>query len=753
MNVLPTSEQDPKGALSTSRVQDPVLDVLIDTGAVLSSSLDPATTMRQVAELTVPRLASLCVIDLLKADGTISDVAVVCTDDEIAHELEELRARKPLSPDGSHPAAKVIRSGQPELLPKLSTDLLISFAEGSEHARFMVDHHYTSAVVAPLMARDRILGSISLLRLKGGPSYTEADLRLVQELARRAALAIDNARLFSELQSAEARMEAVLAHVAEAISVNDHTGKIVFANRAAAELTLVESAEELMRSSSERLVDPFLFEDEHGRELGREDFPNIRLMRGESAEPVLMRRVAKQTGEERWLVMRATPIRDPGDGHLIYVVNVVEDITDVKRAALAESFIAEASRTLASSMDYELTLRRVARLAVPGFADWCAVDLIGAHGELERVAVHHADPGKRALAGRYQHDHPPRRGDAIGVADVLRSGRGQLIASVDAETLSSHARDGAHLELLREMGAHSAIAVPMMVGTRAVGVITLLSCRPHRAFSGTDLAVAEELGRLAGISVENARLYTERTHIAHTLQLALLPETLPAIEGGEIEALYTAAGELNEVGGDFYDAFEVTPGRWMLAIGDVCGKGPRAAGVTALARHTLRAAAVSSQPPTQILQTLHRALLREPAGRDLCTVALVFVEPHGDGASLTIALAGHPAPLVIDRLGGVRRIGRNGTLLGVVEPVSVHEVHEELHPGETLLMYTDGASEAGNPDQPLGEDGLRAICSRAPELTLPALLEVIKQAALERTDGGLRDDMALVAFRVSGGTS
>lgn len=748
MKLPRTSEQRPKDTLSGSGVQDPMLDVLIDTGAVLSSSLDPATTMRQVAQLTVPRMASLCVIDLLKEDGTISDVAVVCASEEIGHELEELRRRHPLSADGAHPAAKVMRTGEPELLPELSTDLLISFAEGSEHARFMVDHHYTSAVVAPLIARDRILGAISVLRLKGGPSYTEPDLHVVQELARRAALAIDNARLFSELQRAEARMEAVLANLAEAITVNDETGKVVFANQTAAELTLVESPEELMRGSSEWLMDVFAFTDEQGREIGQEDLPNSRLMRGESAEPLLMRRVAKRTGEERWLVMRSTPIRDPGEGRLIYVVNVIEDITDVKRAALAESFIAEATRTLASSMDYELTLRRVARLAVPGFADWCAVDLIGADGDLERVAVHHADPANRALAERYQHEHAPRYDDAIGVADVLRSGKGQLIATLDSETLSTHARDDAHLDLLAELEARSVLIVPMMVGTRALGTITLLSCRPHRAFSRTDLAVAEELGRLAGISVENARLYTERTRIAHTLQLALLPETLPVIEGGEIDALYTAAGELNEVGGDFYDAFEVTPGRWMVAIGDVCGKGPRAAGVTALARHTLRAAAVSAQPPSEMLVTLHRALLREPAGRDLCTVALVFVEPGEGVMRLTVALAGHPAPLLIDARGGVRRIGQNGTLLGVVEPVSVHEVREELHPGETLLMYTDGATEAGTPNQPLGEDGLRGICSRAPELTLPALLEVIKQAALERTDGGLRDDMALVAFRM-----
>ena len=164
------------------------------------------------------------------------------------------------------------------------------------------------------------------------------------------------------------------------------------------------------------------------------------------------------------------------------------------------------------------------------------------------------------------------------------------------------------------------------------------------------------LGRRAGTAVENARLYTERTRIAHTLQRALLPESLAEIPGVEIQTLYAAAGELNEVGGDFYDVFDYDEDRTMLVIGDVCGKGPRAAGVTALARHTLRAAAIGGQSPTEMLATLHQALLRQPPGADMCTVCLIMLtreEQHG--ARLTIALAGHPPPLLISPQGRGRR--------------------------------------------------------------------------------------------------
>ena len=167
----------------------------------------------------------------------------------------------------------------------------------------------------------------------------------------------------------------------------------------------------------------------------------------------------------------------------------------------------------------------------------------------------------------------------------------------------------------------------MIGATGALGAITLVSSESMRRLSAADLGVAERLGRRAGTAVENARLYTERTRIAHTLQRALLPESLPEVPGAEIEARYCAAGELNEVGGDFYDVFEHGGDSWMLVIGDVCGKGSRAAGVTALARHTLRAAAMGGQSPAEMLETLHRALRRQPPGADLCTACLVMATP------------------------------------------------------------------------------------------------------------------------------
>lgn len=615
-------QQSPQGepaSVNAHAVGDVAISLLIEAGAVLASSLDLNTTMGQVAQLTVPRLADLCVIDLLAEDGSIKDVGVASAENGLARELEELRANYPLDPDGEHPVARVIRGGEPVLLAEMSSALLSSFAQGSKHAEFMIEHGYSSAIVAPLLARDRTLGTLSTLRLRAGAPYEQDDLDLVVELARRAALAIDNARLFSELQ----------------------------------------------------------------------------------------------------------------------------------RTQLAESFMSEASRVLASSMDYEDTLKRVTRLVVPRIADWCAIDVIGPQDEIERVAIHHSDPTQLELAVRLDRDYRPTLDEPLGVPEVIRTGTSRIYTDIQPEALAGYARDSRHLELLSSVGATAVIIVPMIGAAGPIGAITLVSSGSSHKLSYADLALAERLARRAGTAVENAHLYTERSRIAHTLQQALLPESLPEVPGAEIQARYRAAGELNEVGGDFYDVFDYGAERWVLMIGDVCGKGPRAAGVTALARHTLRAAAISGQTSLQMLDTLHRALRRQPSGVDLCTVCLVTVERTAERTRLKVALAGHPQPLLIDSHGQARPIGQPGTLLGMLESPEFSETGAELGPGETLLLYTDGAPEAGRAEAQLGEQGLIELCARAPTLSLGDLLEHIEQVALEHAEGSLRDDLALLGLRLA----
>jgi len=729
-------------------VQDTAaIELLVEAGVVLATSLDQSTTMGLIAQLTVPRLADLCVIDLVDEDGTIRDVAVAAADPEIAEGLEKLRAVHQLDPAGQHPVARVIATGEPMLLAEMTEMLLSSFAQGSEHARFMIEHGYRSAAVAPLRARERTLGAISVLRLGDGEPYDDEDMDLVYELARRAALAIDNARLFSELHRVEQRLQAVLVNLAEAITVVDEHGQTVFANQAAADLLGVDTPEQLMSASPGSIMRRFLVLDEDGRELDLESMPGRRLFASEPAEPLLVRNIVRDTGEERWLIVRSSPLMDAANERIEYAVNVLENITEVKRVQLAESFMAEASRVLASSMDYHETLRQVSRLAVPRIADWCGVDIVNDRGEIQRVAVHHADPAKVAVAERLDRGYRRTIDDPAGVAEVIRSGRAAIYTDIQPNALAMYAQDDEHLRLLRAVGATAVIIVPMIGANSTVGAITLVTAESLRRLSPADLALTERLARRAGTAVERARLYTERSRVAHILERSLLPESLPQIADVEIQARYSPAGEVNQVGGDFYDVFAYDAERWVLAIGDVCGKGPRAAGVTALARHTLRAGALSGQSPTEMLQTLHRAL-RLQSGTELCTVCLVLLAPRTERAQLTIALAGHLPPLLIDADGGIEQLGTPGTLLGVLDPIEISEVVVEMDRSQTLLLYTDGVPEAGRMSSQLGEHGLRDLCARSPELTLSELLEHIEHGALRRAAGRLRDDIALLGLRL-----
>ena len=731
----------------TSGADAVAVALLIEAGAVLASSLDPTTTMEQVAQLIVPRLADLCVIDLLGDDGSIRGVAVAATDDRVASQLADLRQRYPLDPNGSHPAARVIRSGEPILLPELSSALLTSFAAGSEHARFMIANGYRSAAVAPLVARDRTLGSLSVLRLGDCAPYDPHDLALVSELARRAALALDNARLYVHARSVEQRLDAVLANLAEAVTVVNRDGRTVFANQAAADLLGVDSVDEVVNSLPGAMLSRFLVTDEEGRHVDLDRMPARRLLRGLDAPPLLLRNVVRATGEERWLIVRASAIADPGDGTVAYAVNVFENVTEMKRAQLAEQFMSRASQLLASSMDYTETLEQVAHLAAPQLADWCAVDVLDDRGELDRVAVHHSDPAKLAVARELDRRYRSTLDDSRGVMQVIRSGEPLLVGDIPTDALAACARDSEHLAMLEAIAPRSVIIVPIAGPTRTLGAITLLSSESGRQLTSADVDLAVRLGRRAGTAVENARLFTARSQIAQTLQRALLPEALPEVPQVELAALYSAAGELNEVGGDFYDVFQFDAESWFLVIGDVCGKGAHAAALTALARHTLRAAASDGHTATGMLRTLNRALVREP-GLTLCTVCLAKMTLASGCAQLTVTLAGHLPPLLIGRRGGVTPIGRPGMILGAADSTKVAETPATMDAGQTLLLYTDGVTEAGRSRGALGEDGLRAICRDAATASLADLLRKIEGAAQTRSGGVLRDDLALLVARL-----
>jgi PAS domain S-box-containing protein len=643
--------------------------------------------VQALSDLLVPDLADVCVIDVRRGDA-VQRLAVAAAGPragEIRAGLERRAAAAGGAPAGA------MGSGQAHLIARATDEHARAAAHDEEDLRFLRSLEARSTVIVPLRARGQTIGSMALIVTgASGRRYDAGDLDFAGVLSGRVALALDNAGLFSELESLEARQSAALGTLAEAVTVQDPSGRLIYANEAAARALGFGSADELLAAPAERLAEDWESHLEDGSPLDMDQLPARRALRGEAAEPLLVRAVHRATGEERWRLIKASAVLD-GEGRPRLAVNVIEDITEVKRAEAGQRLLAEAGELLASSLDYEETLAQVARLAVPDLADWCGVDIPGERGLLRSVAVEHADPAKVAFARDYNARYPARLSDATGPAQVIRDGRPQLVNEIPDALLAEAVGDPEQLAALRALGMRAVMIVPMVAAGGVIGTISFVSAESGRTFSAADLRLAEELGRRAGTAVENSRLYTERSRIARTLQAGLLPGALPEVPGFALASLYRPAGEEEVVGGDFYDAFE-TPAGWMLVMGDVTGRGAQAAALTAQARHTLRSVGRLLGDPVRAVEELN-ASLGERDELSICTVVVVLLGPAAWGATATILCAGHPPPLLV-RHGEAARVGSAGPMAGAWKDASWQTATADLRAGDLLLLHTDGVTDA-----------------------------------------------------------
>ncbi len=260
----------------------------------------------------------------------------------------------------------------------------------------------------------------------------------------------------------------------------------------------------------------------------------------------------------------------------------------------------------------------------------------------------------------------------------------------------------------------------------------------------------EELGHRAAVAIDSARLYQQRSAIARTLQNSLLPPVLPEIAGVEAAAVYRAAGAGIDVGGDFYDLFSVADDEWIAVIGDVCGKGTEAAAVTALARYTIRAAAVRRRSPASILHWLNAAMCRQDLQGRFCTIACVHLDTSRPVIRIAVACGGHPPALLRRADGAVEEVGVPGTLLGLVPDPKLEDQRAELRAGDALVLYTDGITEARAPAHVLGPEELREALAAMAGETAEQLVEQLTALAIGADGTPPRDDIAVLALRALG---
>jgi sigma-B regulation protein RsbU (phosphoserine phosphatase) len=287
-----------------------------------------------------------------------------------------------------------------------------------------------------------------------------------------------------------------------------------------------------------------------------------------------------------------------------------------------------------------------------------------------------------------------------------------------------------------------------------------LTANDHGSFSGLNLDQRLQLAQtflgvasmsalvLAAVMTERQRIEGAARYISETLQKGLLPSNLPEIPGVETAVDSRPAGEGELVGGDFYDWFESGFQSWDVMLGDIGGKGPAAARTTALARYTLRADAVHEDRPSRILELLNGAIMRQAPG-ETCTVAYSRIAPRRDGrVAVTLSIAGNPLPLVVRAGGVVEELGGAGTLLGAVPNPLLSDYRADLEPGDAVLLYTDGLTDAYAPDRILSQEELAAALQRTAGGNATEIAAQMQDVALDGRDRGPRDDITILVLRV-----
>lgn len=485
-------------------------------------------------------------------------------------------------------------------------------------------------------------------------------------------------------------------------------------------------------------------------------------------------RIVRPTGEVRWLQAKAHVSFSP-DGAPIEVIGVVVDITDrrkserdrdaalaaqqeaVRRAGAVERRIAllgRAADLLDAPLDLDGALEQVAYLAIGVLADWCTVDLL-TDGRIYGAAVAHRDPAKVARA-REVKDLYPQDVDEPTFRHIISSLDPLFVEEFDDRLIDETVPDPEYRRILREFHLSSFLVVPLVAGGKGIGIITLAGCHGRHIDPG-DVGLALELGRRAGSAVEKVRLYAELHETAQVLQRSLLPASLPDIPGIALSAHYRSGTDGLEIGGDFYDVFRTGRDRWWVALGDVCGKGPAAASLTAAVRYTVRAVAPDSEDPAAVLQRLNTVLLDQAADGQFTSLVLATFTSSAGRASersptslvMSVASAGHPAPLLFSPDREVVALTCSGTVVGLFPDIEIKAASVTLRPGETLLFYTDGATEARTRDgSQVGEAGLAELVAAHHGGPAADRAERIGQALVGLTDGVLRDDLALLTLGI-----
>lgn len=494
--------------------------------SAIALSLDYNEALQNVAKIIVNYLADYCRIVILDEDGKIKEIYVDHNDPKKINLVVKLYEKYKDDDKATYGVNHILRNGKTEIISQIDDKFLKKLKVKLDMVKVLRQIGLKSYMGVPLIVKGKIIGAMTLSSTDPNRRYTKDEMALVEGVASRIALALENMRLFEKVQKERERLEfgqsvGKIGTFEWGMENNKSTWTKGFS-------ALFGNPENADKGS----IDKWLYVAHPDDQEMIKQVSEEALRDGEKLN--LKFRVIWPDHSIHYLSVKAKIIRNE-KGIPVKMIGVATDITHRKTMENNLKFLAEASRVLSSSLDYKVTLNSVAKLAVPDIADWCAVDMIDKDGKIERIAVAHKDLEKVKWAQKLYKDNPPDMNAQQGLPNVLRTGVSELIPLITEELIKKSAKNKKHYELIHSIGFHSVMIVPIIHKKKSIGAITFVTTKESRKqFTQEDLAIAEKLADRAALVIENTMLYQK------SQQATKMRETFISIASHELKTPITS---------------------------------------------------------------------------------------------------------------------------------------------------------------------------------------------------------------------
>jgi len=703
------------------------LELLAQSGATVATAQDVHTILERMAHASLAGLADVSFVDLHREDGE-PERLVVASPNVSREAVAAIESFPMPKPDAAHPIARAMHGGRTVHISNVDEEYIQKTIDDPARQEAWRKVGIRALISAPLSVSGRSIGALTMVRTQTETPFDASDVRVAEEIGRRAAVAIENIRLSDRARRETLRREGEFRQIADSIPqlmwtasadgnrdwLNqrwcDYTGQALQEALGTGWQAVhhPEDLAETLRLFDESLADGTPFEREY--------------------------RLRGKDGTFRWFLTRATPVRDH-NGTVVKWYGSNTDIDETRRAARTMRVFADIGEALSESLELQATLAAVMHIIVPDWADWAFIDLLDDAGNPRVAAIYHDDPQKSVMLnsqiGRIYRQ--PNRSDNAGLDG------GYYHAATYEDAAKIVLPDV--LTIFAKVGFRSIRVVPLVVGAVVRGALVLCMSDSRRGFEALDVPFFQELARRIVPAINNAESYERERRVAQTFQKAALPASLPQVDGYRFNAIYEAGRSEALVGGDWYDAFALLDGRIVISIGDVAGSGLQAAVIMASVRQTIRGVAQVHADPELMLESADRALRTENPN-SFVTAFVGVIDPVSQ--SMRYKSAGHPPPLLRHSDGSIEECAGVGPPLGLRMDDEGESRRIDLPPGSVLTLYTDGLIESTHDI----DEGCRRTYEALRDDTV-ALSADPAQALHDRVLlEGARDDVAILTVTI-----